>query len=306
MTLVAAVLGVTALVAAALGPMAPAVVASPAPVQASGANAAKVAVGKLAANGSYPYTQLVVSVPKLSGAKVTAQDAALATGLRFVVASEKSHRGAAGLTVYYKSAELGQLRTLGGNVYVLADVAKWQALPMRWGAAAKKELSAIDVVAGERWFELTGATLEQLGGKGATSSIGPLSTALRTWASKLVGSLGFTEIHTAGGNLAFSAQGTFMSLRPELVGLAALIGKAMHTAGPYTSTDPKGTYSLRMSTAAAGRYISDMRIALRAADKNSVTLSVTFAHAREPVTAPQGAKVVTPSALSGMMSGMGL
>ena len=306
-----------ALVAAALGVVGPAAVVPAASARASGASVAKVVVEKLAANNSYAYTQLVVSVPRLSGAGVTARDAALVTGLRLVVASEKSHQGAAELGVYYKRPELGQFRVLNGDLYVLLDVANWSVLPVQWSASVKKQLSSADVAIGERWFELTSTTLKKLETKGAASlpsavapvikGIGSSPAAFRAmavrWVSELVGSLDFTETPLAGGNLVFLAQGTLESLATKLSGLASSIGKALHAAPPTlpsTSTVPKGTYSLQMSTAAAGRYISRVRIALQVVGRGSVALSVTFAHAPEPVVAPQGAKVITPSALSGM------
>lgn len=294
--------------------------ASPALAQASSASAARSALQKLTANDAFPYTQLDIRLPRVSGPGVTAREATLVTGLELVVATEQAAKqgqpAASELSVYYRGTELGELRALGGNLYVLLDVAHWAALPVQWGASAKKELSAVDLALGERWFELSGAMLKGLGAKlkglgarGATSSVpsalgqvGLSPAALRnlvlTAVTKLADGMGWAEAPSAGGNLAFSAHGTLKSLAGE----ALSVSKALHlsTGQPQASSVPQGTYSVLMTTADAGRYIGHVDIGLEAVARGSLSLSLAFAHATEPVAAPQGAKLVTPQMLSGM------
>jgi hypothetical protein len=285
--------------------------AVPAVAQASTTTAAQVAARALAANNAYPYTQLSITVPQLSGPGVPAWGTKLATGLKLVVASQQAvpGRSAAGeLTVYYLGTELGQVRAVGGNLYVLADVAHWSSLPVPWGASGKSELSTIDLAVGERWFELQAATVKRLEGTTAASSplrqVGPSPAALRnlvaTAAAKFVGGLSFKEAPSAGGNFTFSAHGALQALAAN----ALAAGRALHltTASGLPKGDvvPNGTWSLVMSTTAAGRYIAHVGMGLQAARKGSISLSLAFAHAVEPVVTPSGAKVVTPSMLSGM------
>jgi hypothetical protein len=239
-------------------------------------------------------------------------------GLELVVASQQAGKqdpmGSEALSVYYKGTALGQLRAVNGNAYVLLDVAHWAALPVQWGTSAKKTLSALDLAVGERWFELPSPMLKRLEAQGAASSSVP-SVIKRAGSSpaafrnlvvgavtKLVGGLDLKEAPSGGGNLTFSANGSLKGLASD----ASSVGRALHVTGVPGLTAPtnvpQGTYSLVMSTTAAGRYIAHINFGLQVAGKGSVTLSLAFTHAVEPVVAPQGAKVVT----SQMLSGMGL
>ena len=300
----------------ALGVMAVGSGVPPVAAQASTSVAARAAVQKLTANNAYPYTQLSLRVPRLSGAGVPPRYATLMAGLELVVASEQAGKqdpmGSEALSVYYKGTALGQLRAVNGNAYVLLDVAHWAALPLQWGASAQKTLSSLDLAVGERWFELPSPMLKRLEAQGAASSSVP-SVIKRAGASpaafrnllvgavsKLVGGLDLKEAPSGGGNLTFSANGSLKGLASD----ASSVGRALHMTGVPGLTAPtnQGTYSLVMSTTAAGRYIAHINFGLQVAGKGSVTLSLAFTHAVEPVVAPQGAKVVT----SQMLSGMGL
>lgn len=290
----------------------------PAAAQTSAAVAARAAVQKLTANNDYPYTQLSVGVPRFSGAGFPSKYATLVRGLKLVVDSQQATKqdpmGSGELSAYYKGTELGQLGAVNGNAYVLLDVAHWAALPLQWTASEQKTLSALDLAVGERWFEVPGPMLKRLEAQG-TASLSVPAVVKRAGSSpaafhnlvvgaiaKLVGGLDLTETPSAGGNLTFSAAGSLKGLANN----ALSVGKALHMTwvpGPAAQTKvPQGTYSLVMSTAAEGRYIAHIDFGLQVAGKGSVDLTLSLAHAVEPVTAPQSAKVVT----SQMLSSMGL
>lgn len=299
--------GAAALVVGSLG----ATVVGTAPTATAQASAAASAIQKLVANNAYPYTNLSIRVPRFSGVG-TAKYAKLLTGLDLTVSSQKTSKpgGAGELSVSYAGVELGQFRFVGGNAYVLLDVSHWADLPVSWGASAKQGLGSLDLAFGERWFELPGTLVKRLEAKaGSSSSFSPVlghavtsPAALRQLSvqvvTKFIAGLDLTESPLPGGNDSFSAHGSLASLEGHFLSVA----RSLHVPGlpAQVSQAPRGTYSVVMATAGAGRYIARVDLGVQVQGKGALELAIAFAHAPEPVTAPQGATVVTPSMLAGM------
>jgi hypothetical protein len=270
---------------------------------------------KLEANGKYPYTQVTLALPRIAVKGVSAEQAALVTGLRIVVDAARAAKPAAAtakLDVLYKTTDLGQLRFVGGNLYLRANIAKWSVLPVHWSKSTVQELSSVDVAFGERWLEVTASTLASLEKKSAdpavlkrlSGSTSAMNTALSGALAKFVKGVTFTQTAAPNGNLAFRASGPLQTLADNGAAAISAIEQSL-PAGTVKSTLPapgkvKGSYTLVLSTAAAGAYISNITLAIGVPGTGSLTFVVAYGHAVEPVGAPTGATVITPQDLSGM------
>jgi|GEM_PF-5029080 len=299
--------GAAVLIACSLG----ATVVGNVPAATAQASIGAIATQKLLANNSYPYTQVSIREPRLSGVG-TAKYAKLVTGLDLTASSQKASGpgGAGELSVSYAGTELAQSRFVNGNAYVLLDVSHWAGLPVAWGASVKQKLSSLDLAFGERWFEVPGALLKQLEAKaGGPASLPPAlgqavtsPAALRqlsvTVVTKFVAGLDFTEEPLPGGNDSFSAHGSLASLDGAVLAVARSL--RLSEAPSQLPQAPTGTYSLVMSTADAGHYVAQVDLGLQVQGQGALTLAISFAHTPEQVTAPPKPTVVTPSMLAGM------
>src|SRR5579875_920064 len=289
--------GAAVLIACTLG----ATVVGNVPAATAQASIGAIATQKLLANNSYPYTQVSIREPRLSGVGTAKYDKHV-TGLDLTASSQKASGpgGAGELSVSYAGTELAQSRFVNGNAYVLLDVSHWAGLPVAWGASVKQKLSSLDLAFGERWFEVPGALLKQLEAKagGPASLPAALGQLSVTVVTKFVAGLDFTEEPLPGGNDSFSAHGSLASLDGAVLAVARSL--RLSEAPSQLPQAPTGTYSLVMSTADAGHYVAQVDLGLQVQGQGALTLAISFAHTPEQVTAPPKPTVVTPSMLAGM------
>lgn len=270
------------------------------------------AVRLLEANSGFPYTQVTLRLPRVSGPGVQAREAGFVTGLDVVLSTQRPHeRGQPApveLSVAYRGQQLAQARYVGKDVYVLLDVARWGSLPLALGASTRAKLNELNLAFGERWFEVPSATLAKLTAK-TTRRFKPVSPAglrgLATGAvAKLAGGLDPSEEPLPGGNERFAERGTLGSLASAAAQTAQALHLAPAPSAPTASTAsvPQGTYYLAMTTAAGGRYMAKVEVAIATAKRQSVTAELAFTHVARPVAVPANATVVTSS----MQSSIGL
>lgn len=262
-------------------------------------NSSAAAVQKLEANAAFPYTQVSIRMPHLSGAGVQAREARVLTGLDVVVSVQRpSAHGKpalAGISVSYLGQQLGQARYVGKDLYLMLDISKWPTLPVGWTAATDKQLGELNLAFGERWFEVPSALIAKATAKGPSvakdlKSPSDLSGAFTNAVAKLVRGMALSEAKLPGGNELFSGQGSLSSL-------GAVLAQLRNTPG-FSVKSAKGTYRITMTTAAAGRYMATIDVAVSTPQGQSTAVDVAFAHSVVPVVTPANATVVTPSMLA--------
>ncbi len=268
----------------------------------------QLVVTKLEANSKYPYTQITLAVPALAAKGVSAEEAAITEGLRIVIDSSNSaspSTAAAKVDIFYKGVLLGEVRVIGGNLYVFLDSAKWSALPLHFSKATTAELNQIDVAFGERWLEIPASALSKLSpGAKKLSSPAQVDGDAVAALTQLLDGINLTESSAPGGNLAFSAGGSLQTLAVNFTAAADALEKQIGTKSAklskLTSKPPTGTFSLKMTTAGGGAYLGAISLGVDVTGKGggSGTVQLGFAHAVEPVAVPAGAKVIPPSILA--------
>lgn len=281
----------------------------------SAGNIARTVAEKLAANEKYAYAQLTLAIPALAGKGVSAEDAAITEGLRLVLLTAPGAPGktaSSEVAVDYKSVQLAQLRSVGGNFYARLNTAQWSALPLHLSKSTTASIEGIDVAFGERWLELPASALataekklqhttpsspvmKELGSPAALEQFGVRA------ATGLLAAVPLTQSPAAGHNLSFAASGSLASLAASEISALDAIAKGL---GEKPVAAPKkaeaGTYTLHMSTGGAGAYLAGVTLGLDVAGQGSLTLRMSFSHLAEPFGAPPGAKLV-PSSLLGSL-----
>jgi hypothetical protein len=291
-----AALATMALAAMSMGVVGPAVPAS-AQVKSDGA-----AMRALGANTSFPYTQVSLRIPRLSGPGVPAQETAVVTGLDVVVSTQRQAKhgqmAPSEISVSYRGQQLGQIRYVANRIYAFLDVAHWASLPIGWNASTRAKLNDLNLAFGGRWFEVPTSTVAKMAPKGAgTVTPSKIRGIVTDTIGKLVGSLDLSEVPLPGGNERFAERGSLSSL----TGAFSQVAKALHATAPTSAAGmPQGTYFLSMSTAGAGRYIADVEMAIATDQGQSFTAELAFTHAAVPVVTPANAVVVTPSMLASL------
>jgi hypothetical protein len=310
-------LGVAAVAASAATAARPAV---PSAGHRSAASAAspvdQLVITKLAANGKYPFSQIDLSFPQISGKGISALDAAVVSGLQIEVLSAPGGAGKQPIgevSVNFKGVQLAQLRTIGGNLYGIFNIQKWSVLPLHFSKSTTTELSSLDAAFGERWLELPAAELAQLEKKlrGATKAAPPAATLTSPAAAEqlalgaatqFVAGLSLNESSLPGGNEAFTSSGTLASLEVNAIAAEAEVEKAVG-GKVKTSTatkPPAGTYSLRITTSGNGAYVGQISFAFSEPGQGSGTVQLNFSHRAEPFGVPAGARVI-PSSMLGSL-----
>lgn len=312
LTVVSAAASLIALSGLAVTGAVGATAATPSGTAPGASGISRLVAAKLAANEKYRYTQLTLSIPEVAGKGVSAESAAISKGLRIVLLGARSGPGTKSnseLALYYKAAQLGQLRDVGGNLYVLLNTAKWSVLPVRWSKSATAGLAKIDVAFGERWLEVPAASLAAL--QKRFQRVSPATTELDSPAAleqlAVVGATGLlariplTESPASGHNLAFTGSGSLVTLQANVIAAFHAIGKQLGQKPIKATTKADaGTFTLRMSTGRAGAYLASITLGIDATGKGTAVLHMSFTHLPEPLGAPAGAKIIPLSAIPGL------
>ena len=209
------------------------------------------------------------------------------------------------VTVNIHNTALLDLRTVGGNLYVLINASALHgiaSLPI-----SANDLSAADALFGGRWFEFPKSLLNsylrseraKLKAEGAT----PPATAkevqeeqtIMAALTKFVENTPSTTLASGGFSETASLQAFVNALWPTVEGL--------DPSGAATPTDVKGSYTLTLST--SGSTVTGGSISITAPGRggnDTVGLQATVAHNGATVVAPSNATVLSESVLKGLLN----
>ncbi len=209
------------------------------------------------------------------------------------------------VTVNIASTALLDLRTVGGNLYVLLNPSALQGLPSLPIPAT--DLSAVNALFGGRWFELPKSLLHsylnseraKLKAEGAappaTAKDVQEEQAIIAALTKFIENTPSTPLSGGGFSETASLQALVNALWPTVEGL-----------DPSTATQPtdvKGSYTLTLST--AGSAVTGGSISITAPSNGSsdtVGLQATITHNGATVVAPANATVLSKSVLKGLLN----
>lgn len=208
------------------------------------------------------------------------------------------------VTVNIDNSALVDLRTIGGNLYVLINASALKSLPSLPISAS--DLSGVDALFGGRWFELPKSLLNsylkaeraKLKAAGATP---PATTkevneekSIVAAVTKFIEATPSTTLSGGGFAETASLQSFVTALWPTVMSL-----DPSSTAKP---TDVKGSYTLTLST--AGSSVTGGSISITApgtGGNDTVGLQATVSHSGATVVVPANPTVLSESVLKGLL-----
>jgi hypothetical protein len=209
------------------------------------------------------------------------------------------------VTVNIGNSALLDLRTVGGNLYLLINASALQSIPSL--PISANDLSAVDALFGGRWFELPKSLLNsylateraKLKASGAT----PPATAKEVQEEKSIVAALTKFIETtpsttlAGGGFSETA---------SLQAFVNALWPTFKSLDPSTVAEPsnvKGSYTLTLST--AGSTVTGGSISITApgtGGNDTVGLQATVTHNGATVAAPANPTVLSKSVLQGLLN----
>jgi hypothetical protein len=209
------------------------------------------------------------------------------------------------VTVNIGNSALLDLRTVGGNLYLLINASALQSIPSL--PISANDLSAVDALFGGRWFELPKSLLNsylateraKLKASGAT----PPATAKEVQEEKSIVAALTKFIETtpsttlAGGGFSETA---------SLQAFVSALWPTFKSLDPSTVAEPsnvKGSYTLTLST--AGSTVTGGSISITApgtGGNDTVGLQATVTHNGATVAAPANPTVLSKSVLQGLLN----
>lgn len=209
------------------------------------------------------------------------------------------------VTVNIANSALLDLRSVGGNLYLLINASALQSIPSL--PISANEISAVNALFGGRWFELPKSLLNsylkteraKLKADGAT----PPATAKEVQEGKSVVAALTKFIETtpsttlAGGGFAETA---------SLQAFVNALWPTFESLDPSTVAEPtnvKGSYTLTLST--AGSTVTGGSISITAPStggNDTVGLQATVAHNGATIVAPANPTVLSESVLKGLLN----
>jgi hypothetical protein len=209
------------------------------------------------------------------------------------------------VTVNIDSTALLDLRSVGGNLYILINASALQGIPSL--PISANDLSAVNALFGGRWFELPKSLLNsylsseraKLKAEGAT----PPATAKEVQEeqaivaalTKFIENTPSTPLAGGGFSETASLQAFVNALWPTVEGL-----DPSSVAKP---TSVKGSYTLTLST--SGSMVTGGSISITAPStggNDTVGLKATISHNGATVVAPTNATVLSESVLKGLLN----
>jgi hypothetical protein len=209
------------------------------------------------------------------------------------------------VTVNIDNTALLDLRTVGGNLYVLINASALQGIPSL--PISANDLSAADSLLGGRWFELPKSLLNsylrseraKLKAEGAT----PPATAKEVQEeqtivaalTKFIENTPSTTLASGGFSETASLQAFVNALWPTFT--------TLDPSSAAEPTDVKGSYTLTLST--SGSTVTGGSISITAPGSggdDTVGLRATVAHNGATIVAPSNATVLSESVLKGLLN----
>jgi hypothetical protein len=209
------------------------------------------------------------------------------------------------VTVNIANSALLDLRTVGGNLYLLINASALQGIPSL--PIAANDLSAVDALFGGRWFELPKSLVNsylnteraKLKADGAT----PPVTAKEVQEEKsIVAALTKFIENTPSTTLSGGGFSETASLQAFVTALWPTI-KSLDPSTVAEPTNVKGSYTLTLST--AGSTVTGGSISITApgtGGDDTLGLQATVTHNGATVVAPANPTVLSKSVLQGLLN----
>ena len=209
------------------------------------------------------------------------------------------------MTVNINNSAALDVRTVGGNLYVLINASALQGIPSL--PISTNDLSAVDALFGGRWFELPKSLLNsylnteraKLKAEGAappvTSKEVHEEKSIIAALTKFVESTPSTTLSGGGYSETASLQAFVNALWPTI--------KSLDPSSLTEPTDVKGSYTLTLST--SGSTVTGGSISITAPStggNDTVGLQATVTHNGATVVAPANATVLSESVLKGLLN----
>ncbi|HEY5110966.1 MAG TPA: hypothetical protein VII67_01405 [Acidimicrobiales bacterium] len=205
------------------------------------------------------------------------------------------------LIVNVGSQQLVDVRFVGQNAYLFVNASAISDIP---GAnVSPAELSAVQLLLGDRWFELPKSLIEKYAAKEKAPQASAAATKDQALEKQVIDALtGVIEATpyktlTGGG---YTQTGTLESIaKAELPIIKTFTGT---TNLPATV---KGSYSIAFTMSGSTATGGSIGITAPNGTKgnSTVTLNATLAHANDSIVAPTGVTVLTPAVLRGLLAG---
>jgi hypothetical protein len=209
------------------------------------------------------------------------------------------------MTVNINNSAALDVRTVGGNLYVLINASALQGIPSL--PISTNDLSAVDALFGGRWFELPKSLLNsylnteraKLKAEGAappvTSKEVHEEKSIIAALTKFVESAPSTTLSGGGYSETASLQAFVNALWPTV--------KSLDPSSLAEPTDVKGSYTLTLST--AGSTVTGGSVSITApgtGGNDTVGLQVGVTHSGATVVAPANPTVLSESVLKGLLN----
>jgi hypothetical protein len=209
------------------------------------------------------------------------------------------------VTVNIANSALLDLRTVGGNLYLLINASALQGIPSL--PIAANDLSAVDALFGGRWFELPKSLVNsylnteraKLKADGATPPVTAKEVqeekSIVAALTKFIENTPSTTLSGGGFSETASLQAFVTALWPTIKSL-----------DPSTVAEPnnvKGSYTLTLST--AGSTVTGGSISITApgtGGDDTLGLQATVTHNGATVVAPANPTVLSKSVLQGLLN----
>jgi hypothetical protein len=209
------------------------------------------------------------------------------------------------ITVNIGQSALLDLRSVGGNLYILLNASALQSIPSL--PIPANDLSAVDALFGGRWFELPKGLLNsylnteraKLKADGAappatTKEVHEEKTIVAA-LTKFIETTPSTTLSGGGFSETASLQAFVTALWPTI--------KSLDPSTVAAPTDVKGSYTLTLST--AGSSVTGGSISITApgtGGNDTVGLQATVSHSGATVVAPANATVLSKSVIQGLLN----
>ncbi|MHB1209344.1 MAG: hypothetical protein ACYC1I_06510 [Acidimicrobiales bacterium] len=202
------------------------------------------------------------------------------------------------ITINNKSQTVFDVRQIDANVYMRIDVNAYASLPTV--TLSTQQLTDLQLAIGDRWFELTPASLAS---NVPTSTISPAQASKVRIAeraaldalSALVGSNPYTTLPDGGYSQTGTLDSVVKAVQPAI---ESYLGK------PFTPSNVKGNYTIGITMSGASATGGSITLTVPNGINGNGTIDVHAAitHDNEPIATPSGATIVTKTMLSQLIA----
>lgn len=206
----------------------------------------------------------------------------------------------AALVVEVHGTKLVDVRDVNSNLYGEADFLNLARIPTVDLSSA--ELGDLNDLFGGHWFELQDSVLNGYVPK-KDSSGAHVAESQRAYEELIdaISNLIVTSKYTSSGSDTYSESGTLYSFAEALLPVIRRLSPPHDTVTSPTKGQVKGSYTLSVTT--TGSVALGMSVSVTEPNGHkdaTVTISATFSHADDVVTAPSGATLITKAFITSL------